>query len=86
MFRLFYKSLPVRVFPILVDASFSEQNVKYNVQVKTSLLYPKWYTISQYDSIVGAVECVDILELGLRVKRTGAILKSVKKGKISEGH
>lgn len=86
MFRLFSKSLPVRVVPILVDASFSEQNVKYNVQVKTSLLYPKWRTISQYDNIVGAVECVDTLELGLRLKRTGAILRSVKRGTISEVH
>lgn len=86
MFSLFSKSLPVRVIPILVGVSVNEQNVKYDVQVKTTVSYSEWRTISQYDSIVGAVECVDILELGLRVKRTGAILKSVKKGKISEGH
>lgn len=86
MFRLFSKSLPVRVIPILVGTSPTEQDVKYDVQVKTDIYYQPWRTISQYDNIVGAVECVDTLELGLRLKRTGAILRSVKRGTISEVH
>lgn len=76
MFNLFPKSLRVRVVPILTAGTLNERYVKYDVKIRVSPM--KWYTISQYDGFVDAINYVDKMEKYLHIKRVGAILRSAK--------
>ena len=82
MFSLFPRALRVRVVPILTAGTLNERYVKYDVEIRVSLM--RWHTISQYDSFVDAINYINKMENSLRIKRVGAILRSAKEVRESE--